>query len=310
MMSLPSILCFTKMHGTGNDFVVLDALAHMLPDDFDCGAAAPVLCARHRGIGGDGLLLLTQPDPAARAAGATVRMQMWNPDGSEDMCGNGLRCIARLAARRGHVPSLHFIVQTLAGLRSAEVLDDGQVRVAMGEPRFALPDIPLRPPDGTPEATRTNAVEYILPVQDRWLPHVTSLSTGSTHTVIFTDEPVDERTFATLSPHIEHHPRFPERTSIMWAHVVGPQRVKLRIWERGVGETLACGTGACAAAVAAHVTGRCGTTVSVESRGGVLQVEWQPGQEIKLAGPARVVFEGKTAMIDESTRTVHSAATQ
>ena len=282
-------LTFLKMHGAGNDFVVLDNLRSPLPDDFDFEAAAHSLCSPHFGVGADGLLVLAAPDAAAHGVGAQVRMRMWNPDGSEDMCGNGLRCIAKLAYERGYVNSRDFIVQTWAGLRAAGVLPDGLIRVAMGQPQFGLAAVPmLRISD------ESTAVEYCLDVGDTQIPHVTSLSTGSTHTVIFTDGPVDESTFARLSPLIEHHAWFPKRTSIMWAYVEAENHLKLRIWERGVGETLACGTGACAAAVAAQVTGRCGERVAVESRGGVLAIEWRPGTEIFMTGPAQDVFSGQT----------------
>lgn len=274
------------MQGLGNDFVVLDDLSQPLPADFDFAAAARFLCERHFGVGGDGLLLLARPTDTL----ATVQMRMWNPDGSEDMCGNGLRCIVALAHARGYAGE-QFFVQTLAGRREAHILPDGTVRVTMGEPSFGLDEIPLAPPIGA--LVNRTPIEYELPVDGVLLPHVTSLSTGSTHTVIFGPHP-DEATFQRLSPLIENHEWFPERTSIMWAHVVAPDEVQLRIWERGVGETLACGTGACATAVAAQVTGRAGTIVSVNSKGGTLKIEWSPGQTIWKTGPARVVYEGTT----------------
>lgn len=281
---MPSRIPFTKMHGAGNDFIVLDEVAQPLPDDFDLAAAAQRWCAHHFGIGADGLLLLGRPEPGVAA---TIRMRMWNPDGTEDMCGNGLRCIARLAHRRGYARDDTFTVQTLAGLRNATVLRDGRLRVAMGQPDFDAAAIPMTPPPGV------DPVEYTLPVGDVLVPHVTSLSTGSTHTVIFVDAPLDETTFAALSPRIEHHVWFPARTSVLWAQVVDPHRLGLRIWERGVGETLACGTGACAAAVAAQLTGRGGTPVDVRSRGGTLSIEWRPGEDVAMTGQAKVVFEGR-----------------
>jgi len=280
-------LHFTKMHGLGNDFVVLDDLAHPLPSDFDFSTAAERLCARPWGVGSDGLMLLTHPDKAARAAGAKVRMRMWNPDGTEDMCGNGLRCIVHLAHRRGYGGGDQFTVQTPVGLRAAQVLPDGQVRVAMGEPVFEPEKIPLKLPPH-----HAGPIEYTLPVGDALLEHVTSLNTGSTHTVIFVPEELSEESYQKLSPQIEIHPWFPERTSVMWTQVVSDSRLKLRIWERGVGETIACGTGASAAAVAAQVTGRCHGSIEVESRGGVLRIEWEPGQEIFKTGPAAVVYVG------------------
>jgi diaminopimelate epimerase len=202
------------------------------------------------------------------------------------MCGNGLRCIIYLAHRRGYGGD-NFIVQTPVGLRAAQVLPNGLVRVAMGEPSFEPAEIPMNLP---PEYS--NPVEYLLTVSDVTIPHVTSMFTGSTHTVIFVPQELSEETFQTLSPKIEHHAWFPERTSIMWAQVMGDSRLKLRIWERGVGETIACGTGACAAAVAAQVTNRCHGPIEVESRGGVLRIEWEPRKQIYKTGPAAVVYEG------------------
>jgi len=274
------------MHGAGNDFVVLDALRNPLPADFNFPAVAQQLCRRHFGAGADGLLLLTDAEDENHAA---VRMRLWNPDGSEDMCGNGLRCIARLAHARGHVAANQFTVQTLAGLRAAHVLEDGRVRVAMGEPRFDLAAVPMRPDDHW-ESER--AVEYSLPVGEEKIPHVTTLSTGTAHTVIFLDEPLADEEFERLSPQIENHVWFPERTSVLWARIEDEHNVRLRIWERGAGETLACGTGACAAAVAAQITNRAQPPVRVHSRGGVLTIEWAPGAEIQMTGPAEVVFEG------------------
>jgi diaminopimelate epimerase len=282
---------FTKMHGTGNDFVMLDAIAYPLPHDFNFGAAALAMCERRFGIGGDGLLLLDRPDDAASSAGATVRMRMWNPDSSEDMCGNGLRCVVRLAHERGYAGQ-EFVVQTLAGLRHAAIAHDGLVRVAMGQPSFVPQEIPT---------TVKEPIEYSLAVGNTLIPHVTTLSTGSTHTVIFRDEAIGEGEFARLSPIIESHSCFPERTSIMWAHVVGRDQMRIRIWERGVGETLACGTGACAAAVAAQVTGQCDENVTVHSRGGALQIMWKRGHDITMTGPAQIVFEGEYSLGADGT---------
>ncbi len=282
------------MHGTGNDFVVLNDFRQELAPDFDFAAFAQKSCARRFAIGADGLLLLTQPDEDARRRGAQIRMRMWNPDGSEDMCGNGLRCIARLAHSCGAVSSSHFIAQTLAGLRSCEVFPDGNVRVAMGQPDFSFAAIPFAPSDDI-----ARSIEYSIWVGNVVLPHVSTLSTGSAHTIIFVEELPSDEMFSTISPQIEHHAWFPERTSIMWAQVLDRENIRLRIWERGVqeangttGETLACGTGACAAAVAAQITERNGELVRIHSRGGVLQIGWRQGEEIQMTGEAKVVYEG------------------
>ena len=300
-MKLP----FVKMHGLGNDFVVLDGIAQPLPDNFDFVRAATFFCDHHFGIGSDGLLLLGNSD------NAEVQMRMWNPDGSEDMCGNGLRCIVALAHARGYA-SENFKVQTLVGVRQVGILDEkaergrlarfnieksgrdaraplSLVRVEMGTPRFALNEIPFAPPNGI---LRDNwSIEYELPIGDVLLSHVSTLSTGSTHTVIFGPHP-DEETFQKLSPLIENHPWFPLRTSIMWADVTAENEVSIRIWERGAGETLACGTGACATAIAAQITGRAQTPLQVRSKGGRLIIDWQNGQSIWKTGSAQMVFTG------------------
>lgn len=275
-------LSFVKMHGLGNDFVVLDGITQALPVEFDFPRAAEFLCDRHLGIGGDGLLLLGTS--SGTASNAAVQMRMWNPDGSEDMCGNGLRCIVALAHARGYADE-NFQVQTPVGVRRASILNDDLVRVEMGKPSFALSEIPFVPSENIAP------IEYRLPVGDVVLPHVTSLSTGSTHTVIFGPHP-DEETFQKLSPLIENHSWFPHRTSVMWAHVIDENQIEIRIWERGAGETLACGTGACATAVAAQITGRAQTPLRVHSKGGTLIIELDEQNNIWKTGPAQTVFEG------------------
>ncbi len=272
---------FLKMHGAGNDFVMLDGFSVSLPDDFDFAEAANQLCRRHFGVGADGLILLDRLDEA------DVRMRMWNPDGSEDMCGNGLRCAAQLAFLRGYVEKNEFVAQTLAGPRTVRVFENGLVRVAMGEPRFDADSIPMKAPPPWKAGQ-----EYSLPCGAVLLPGAMTLSTGTAHTVIFLDEELSDEQFETLSPQIEHHAYFPERTSIMWARVEDGNNLRLRIWERGAGETLACGTGACAAAVAAIITNRAQSPIQVHSKGGTLIVEWKKGGEIEMTGPAEVVFEG------------------
>ena len=209
------------------------------------------------------------------------------------MCGNGLRCIARLAHNRGYV-NKSFIVQTLAGLRECEIINAENIRVQMGKPDFSFAAIPFAPSNEI-----ASNIEYSISIDNIILPHVSTLSTGSAHTIIFVDQLPDDETFLRLSPQIENHAWFPKRTSIMWARIVDSQNIQIRIWERGVqeangttGETLACGTGACATAVAARMTRRCGDKVKIYSRGGVLEIAWQEGEEITMTGAADVVFEG------------------
>lgn len=267
------------MHGIGNDFVVLDLLRNPLPAHFDFSLFAEKVCDRHLGIGGDGLLSLERAHDES-----DVRMRMWNPDGTEDMCGNGLRCIAHLAHVRGDVGT-DFTVQTLSGPRGIRTLPSGKIRVSMGTPDWT--------PERVPHLGPQPLIESSIELDGHVFEHVTSLSTGSTHTVIFGETPVSEADFQKWSPRLEVASLFPERTSIMWAYPLETNRVGVRIWERGAGETLACGTGACAVAVAARRTGRASGMVSVRSKGGELDIEWdEKSGEIWKIGPAQIAFEG------------------
>ena len=267
------------MHGIGNDFVVLDCLRHNFDKAFDFVLFAESVCNRHFGVGADGVLSLERATDES-----DVRMRMWNPDGTEDMCGNGLRCVARLAHARGDVGNA-FSVQTLSGIRRVQVLPSNLIRVSMGAPDFAPARVPL--------SSTEPLVEGTIELDGHRFEHATSLSTGSTHTVLFSDAPVSEEDFVRWSPRLEVAPLFPDRTSIMWAHPLAQSRFGVRIWERGAGETLACGTGACAVAVAARKTGRALGSVQVVSKGGELEIEWDEASgEIWKTGPAQIVFEG------------------
>lgn len=272
-----------KLQGAGNDFVVLDLFSRPLPLDFDFPRAAIMLCERHFGVGADGLLTL---EPASD--GSNARMRMWNPDGSEDMCGNGLRCVARLAWHQKIVSNPVFQVQTLAGARRVEVLESGLIRAEMGQPIFEPARIPVA-------IEGQNALDIEIALPGRTFA-ASSLSTGSTHTVIFLEAPLSDADFEKYGPLLEIHPLFPTRTSIMFATPDDSNRFQLRIWERGAGETWACGTGACAVAVAAQMTGRARGAIAVQSRGGKLEVAWNPGEAMILTGPARLVFEADVEM--------------
>ncbi len=280
------------MQGVGNDFVVLDAAD--IPDGADLGAIAIRLCARRFSIGADGLLVgrIDPDDPIP------VSMRMFNPDGTEDMCGNGLRCIGLWALREGGAcPCSPFLVRTREGIRTIRILEaddaatEASLTVDMGRPRFAPAEIPFT---ASPDA---RIVDYPLTVEDRTF-RITAVNTGSTHTVIF-GPPPPEDDFQKYSPLLENHPVFPERTSIMWATPRGEGRIEIRIWERGAGETLGCGTGACATGVAAQILGltRPGETVHVASRGGTLSILWPGGDaQIEMTGPAKLVFTGDAAL--------------
>jgi diaminopimelate epimerase len=270
------------MQAVGNDFVVVEEA--QWPAGTEWNAAAIRLCDRHFGIGGDGLLVVGPSEIA------DVRMRMFNPDGTEDMCGNGLRCVIRLAHERGLTSVYSGSVETLTGIYHHEARGDAQnITVDMGGPEFAPEKLPMAVPGD-------RVADYPLEVGDTIVP-VTVVNTGSTHTVTFVESLPDDATFFALSPQMEHHPLFPERTSVIWTTVSGPDEVQIRIWERGAGETLGCGTGACAAAVAAIVTKRLPLPhgrVRVRSKGGELIVHWggMPSDTMGLTGPAETVFTG------------------
>lgn len=277
-------LPFVKMQGVGNDMIVVRARDGV---GQDWPRLARRMCDRHYGIGADGLLVVDED------AAADAEMRMYNPDGTPDFCGNGLRCVARYVAQRTGGPQAAGSTQalriaTIAGEREAVVRwsPAGGVRVTvdMGEPSFRPEDIPVR----------TSGDRFWLQpleVGGETLT-VSSLSTGSGHTVVFVEDLPEDRLFFRLSPLIENHPIFPERTSVMWTRVRSRNRLELRIWERGAGETLGCGTGACAAAVAAHTSGRTDEEVVVASKGGELEIAWSEGSRIRMTGPAETVFTG------------------
>lgn len=282
----PAHLRFVKMEGVGNDFVVVDGRSL---HGMDWSGLAREMCNRHYGVGADGLLVID----TSRIAHAMMRM--YNPDGTPDVCGNGLRCIARLLAEEGlgdpsplESDAVVVSIATIAGVRHATVRLQApancRVTVDMGHPHFEPERVPVQMPPGA-------GPEYRVEVHGEEL-RLIAMSTGSTHCVLFVDElPPDDR-FRTVSAALENHPVFPDRTSVMWTRMERPDALRLRIWERGVGETMGCGTGACAAAVAALLAGQAQSPVTVYSPGGELQVDWRPGETMRLTGPAEYVFRG------------------
>ncbi|MDO8963227.1 MAG: diaminopimelate epimerase [Coriobacteriia bacterium] len=283
-------LRFTKMHGCGNDFVVVDDRTSEW--DFD-ETAVSLLCDRHFGIGADGLILVRP----ATAPGAEFLMHYINADGSlAEMCGNGVRVFAKFLADRGLVTGDRVVVQTLGGLKPIELArgDDGRVRTArvdMGEPILEAALIPTTLP-GEPvidALISTDLGEFA----------VTCVSMGNPHAIIWVDD-VDEAPVTTLGPIIETHPAFPRKTNVEFAQVIdGEDRIRLRVWERGVGETLACGTGACATLVAAVLSCRTGRSATIELPGGDLVIGWSPEGDVYMSGPADEVFEGVWTIPDD-----------
>lgn len=278
---------FTKMQGVGNDFVVLDRADFPLETSFSNLSIR--FCNRHFGIGADGLLVVSRDAP-----GSAFRMQMFNPDGTEDMCGNGVRCVSLWALQAGWLEGqAEFTITVRDGTRQVRILEVAEtnraavIGVDMGIPQLTAEQIPFDAPPGQ------RIAQYPFMVKDEEYS-ITSVSTGSTHTVIFGDAPTDE-VFQRVSPQIENDPRFLERTSVLWATPFGDNGFQVRIWERGAGETLGCGTGACAVGVAAMVNGLsdAGKPISIISKGGTLKITW-PGenQPVDMVGPAHFIFVG------------------
>jgi diaminopimelate epimerase len=279
---------FTKMHGAGNDYIFIDARG--LKEDWPSLSRA--MSDRHFGVGGDGIILIL-------ASGvAHLKMRMFNADGSEaEMCGNGIRCFAKYAIERGIVPSpvTSLDVETLAGIRSIVPFYAGGkitgARVSMGPPALdpeALP-VTLEPAGGKKGGP---VVDYPFQVEGFNLP-LTFVSMGNPHAVTFLEEPVGQFPLHAIGPKVEHHPMFPRRVNFEVVNVRGEGQLAARVWERGSGETLACGTGACAIAVAARLLRLCGARVDIILPGGTLTIDWDGEGEVFLEGPAEEVFEGE-----------------
>jgi diaminopimelate epimerase len=270
-------VAFTKMHGVGNDFVVFDAPP---PSSLLEPAALRALADRRTGVGFDQALVLEAP----RRADTAVYYRVFNADGDEvEQCGNGARCIAALLHRRGASRAGAVVLDSPSGLVAARVAADSSVSVDMGVPNFDPRSLPFEAP--------AEADPYPLEVEGRTLS-IGAVSLGNPHAVL-TVESVDSAPVATLGPAIERHPRFPRRVNAGFLEIVDRTHLKLRVYERGAGETLACGTGACAAAAIARRRGLIDPQVRVEVRGGELRVNWAGrGEHIWLSGPAEVSFEG------------------
>jgi len=279
---------FTKMHGAGNDYVYVDARS----ESRDWPELSRRMSDRHFGVGGDGLILIKNSDIA------DLKMSMFNADGSEaEMCGNGIRCFVKYAIARGIVPNSEasVSVETLAGIRQvAPISEDGQItraRVSMGMPIFTPNDVPVKlEPAG--EFGSGPVLNHPFQMDCYDLP-LTFVSMGNPHAVTFIDTPVAEFPLHTVGPKIEHHAIFPNRVNFEIVNVDSPAELTARVWERGSGETLACGTGACGIAVAAILNGHSKETVDITLPGGTLKVDWDGQGEVYLEGPAEEVFSGE-----------------
>ena len=276
---------FTKMHGAGNDFVVLDGVRQtieMTPE------RARALGDRHFGIGADQILLVeraTRPD-------ADFRYRIFNADGLEvEQCGNGARCFVRFVREHGLTDKRRIRVETASGIIVPELQNDDEVRVDMGVPRFAPADIPfVADADSVVHAVRVGDDDVDISVVSMGNPHAVQVVSS-----------VDDAPVTTQGPLLERHVRFPARVNAGYMQVLDRATIRLRVWERGAGETLSCGTGACAAAVIAIRRGLADSRLCVHTRGGVLAIEWSgPSHPVFMTGPAVTVFEGTWSPPDAS----------
>lgn len=273
---------FVKMHGAGNDFIIVDGVEEALPEE-QLPLVARAACDRNRGIGADGLILVLS------SRTANLRMRIFNSDGSEaEMCGNGIRCFAKYVYDRKMHKDTVLSVETLAGVKTLKLFVSGgkvsTVRVDMGKPILKRSEIPMKGPEND------RVIAEPLKVAGKKL-ELTCLSMGNPHCVTFVDR-TDDFPTDVIGPQIEHHPKFPKRTNVEFVQVLGDKEIKMRVWERGVGETLACGTGACAAAVASMLNGKVDRKVTVHLLGGDLFIEWLGDNRVQMTGPAEEVFEG------------------
>ena len=281
---------FAKLQATGNDFVLLDA-RNM---EGDWQKLAQAMCHRHLGIGADGLILVRSSNTA------DLKMQMFNPDGSEaEVCGNGLRCFAKYVIDRQIAPGPNLTVEILAGIRIIKASkSQGKVsraEVNMGMPRFGAEDIPVltdKPKRDRGEVDIMPILDYPLNVAGRKLT-LSFVSIGNPHAVSFLSQPVADFPLSEIGTQVENHPMFPERVNFEIARVLNRDKIEARVWERGAGETLSCGSGACAIAVIARMKGYTNDKVDIMLPGGNLTINWDRVGEVYLSGPVEDIFTGE-----------------
>ncbi len=283
---------FTKMQGAGNDYIYIDARG--LSEDWP--ELSRKMSDRHFGIGGDGIILILDSDVA------DLKMSMFNADGSEgEMCGNGIRCFTKYAIEHeiAHNFESALKIETLAGIRTVEPIYAGGsvtgARVAMGAPEFRPADIPVALDPAIAKTSSTSPIpvtNYPLKIEGRQLA-LTFVSMGNPHAVAFIDEPVFGYPLHSIGPKVERHPMFPRRVNFEIVNLNGGGTVTARVWERGCGETMACGTGACAIAVAARLQGLNNAPLDINLPGGTLTINWDGEGEVYLEGPAEEVFSGE-----------------
>ena len=271
---------FTKMQGLGNDYVYVNCFEEKIENP---PAVARYVSDRHFGIGSDGLIMINPSE------GADFEMEMYNADGSRgEMCGNGIRCVAKYVYDYGLTDKTQISVETLGGIKYLDLtVEDGKVvlvKVDMGKPELKSDLIPII-------SENEKVIDEPIEV-DGQVYHMTGVSMGNPHTVIYVDD-VKNLDLEKIGPKFENHERFPKRINTEFVHCIDRNTVEMRVWERGSGETLACGTGACAVAVASILNNLTDTRVTVKLLGGDLQIEWdQKKNHVFMTGPAKVVFDG------------------
>jgi diaminopimelate epimerase len=271
-------LRFTKMQGAGNDFVVIDATK--TPVHLSHGQIQHI-ANRFFGVGCDQLLMVESTE----TVGVDFRYRIFNADGGEvEQCGNGARCFVRFVVEKGLTHKREIKVETASGVITLMLQDDGQVTVNMGAPRFIPAQVPFE--------ADAQASTYELPLAHDTVT-ISAVSMGNPHAVMLVDN-VHTAEVASLGPQIESHPRFPQRVNAGFMQVLNAHEINLRVYERGSGETLACGTGACAAAVSGIQLGTLQSPVKVHTRGGILTIQWAgDGAPVMMTGPAEIVFDGE-----------------
>lgn len=279
---------FTKMQGAGNDYIYVNCFEEKVKNPSE---VAKYVSDRHFGIGGDGLILIKASECA------DFEMAMYNADGSQgEMCGNAIRCVGKYVYDRGMTDKTSISVNTLAGIKYLELTLENskvsRVKVDMGAPCLVAEQIPV-----------AADVEWVIdePIEvDGTTYQMTAVSMGNPHCVIFMEEDVRELDLAAIGPLFENHPRFPKRINTEFVNVVDASTLRMRVWERGSGETLACGTGSCATAVAAILNEKTGHEVTVQLLGGELEISWAGGEApVYMTGPAVTVFDGEIELPEE-----------
>ena len=275
---------FTKMHGCGNDYVYVDGARETIPAERK-SEVVKFLSDRHFGIGGDGVIFINPSDVA------DFEMEMYNMDGSRsEMCGNGIRCVGKYVYDHGLTQKTSLTIVSCGKIKYLELtVEDGKVtkvRVNMGSPILEAAEIPV-------VAEKSPVVDTPITVDGKEY-RMTCVSMGNPHAVVYVDEMIDDETMAKIGPLFEHHDRFPRRVNTEFVKVLSRERAQMRVWERGTGETLACGTGACAVTVASILNGLTDDRITVELSGGNLEIFWDRKENVVyMTGPATTVFEGE-----------------